>query len=48
MNKSKVRFRVSPAPGNALNPDCPLGRHTGEGRYPAMKNKPRVRVLLGL
>jgi hypothetical protein len=24
-----------------LNPDCPLGRHTGEGRYPAMGNTPR-------
>jgi hypothetical protein len=25
----------------SLNPNNPLGRHTGEGRYPAMKNTPR-------
>jgi len=24
-----------------LNPNNPLGRHTGESRYPAMKNMPR-------
>ena len=24
-----------------LNPDNPLGRHTGEGQYPAIKNRPR-------
>jgi len=31
-----------------LNPESPLERHTGEGRYPAIKNTPQVRVLLGL
>jgi hypothetical protein len=25
----------------AFNADCPFSRHTGEGRYPAMKNPPR-------
>jgi hypothetical protein len=31
-----------------MSPNTPLTRHTGEGRYPAMKKLPQVRVLLGL
>jgi hypothetical protein len=26
---------------STLIPNCPIGCHTGEGRYPAMKNTPR-------